>query len=149
MKVIFIKDSKGIGRKDEIKDQPDGYARNFLIPKGYAIPATPEAIKKVERAQNEVRVEKEVQTSLFKKNIESVNGVGVTISAMVNEKGHLFKAIHAKDIVEALKKEHRIIMSEEFVKLADPIKETGTFTIKIEALGMSESITVNIVSNKK
>ena len=46
MKVIFIKDSKGIGKKDEIKDQPDGYARNFLIPKGYAVPATPEAIKK-------------------------------------------------------------------------------------------------------
>ena len=149
MKVIFIKDVKGIGRKNEIKDQPDGYARNFLIPKGIAIPATPEGIKKVERAQNEIRVEREVQTDLFKKNIQSVNGTNVTIRAKTNDHGSLFKAIHAKDIAAALKKDHHIIIDENFIKLPSEIKQNGTFTIYIEAMGLKEPITLEVVSDKK
>jgi large subunit ribosomal protein L9 len=145
MKVIFIKDLKGVGYKNDIKDQPDGYARNFLLPKGFAVPATAEAVKKVERAQNEIRVEKEVQSDLFKRNLEAINGAGITIKVKTNEKGHLFKAIHAKDIADALKKDLRIIISEEYIKVVEPIKETGTFAIGVEALGMKESITVHIV----
>ena len=145
MKVIFIKDLKNVGRKDDIKDQPDGYARNFLISKGYAIPATPEAIKKIERAANEIRVVKEVQTDLFKKNIKAMNGVGVTISAKTNEQGSLFKAIHAKDIAAALKKNNHISIDEVFIKLPEPIKQNGTFTIYVEAMGMKEPITVNVI----
>ncbi len=145
MKVIFIKDLKGVGYKNDIKDQPDGYARNFLIPKGFAVPATADAIKKVERAQNEIRVEKEVQTDLFKRNLQAIDGTGITISVKANEHGSLFKAIHAKDIAAALKKDHRIIIAEEFIKIHEPIKQTGTFSVGIEALGMKESITVNII----
>jgi len=149
MKIIFLKDVPKVARKNDVKDMPDGYVRNFLLPKGVAIPATPEALQKLERAQNEIRVEREVQTNLFKKNIQAVSGVGVTISVMTNEKGHLFKAIHVKDIVEVLKKEHRISMAEEFVRLPEPIKQAGTFTVMIEALGMKEPITVNVVSSGK
>ena len=149
MKVIFIKDLKNVGYKNDIKDQPDGYARNFLLTKGYVIPATPEAIKKIERAQNEIRVEREVQTDLFKKNIRSVGGVGITISAKTNEHGSLFKAIHAKDITAALKKEHHIIIDEEFIRVPEPIKQNGTFTIYVEAMGLKEPITVNVISDKK
>ncbi len=149
MKVIFIKDLKNVGRKDDIKDQPDGYVRNFLIPKGFVVPATPEAIKKIERAHNEIRVVREVQTDLFKKNIQAVNGVGVTIKAKTNEHGNLFKAIHAKDIADALKKDHRIVIAEEFIKIEEQIKQTGTFTIFVEAMGMREPITVNVASDGK
>ena len=147
MKVIFIKDLKGVGRKDDIKDQPDGYARNFLLPKGYVIPATTEAVKKVERAANEVRVEREIQTDLFKKNLQAIDGTGVSISVKTNDQGNLFKAIHAKDIVDALKKDHRIIIAEEFIRIAEPIKKTGTYTVGVEALGMKESITVQIIKS--
>lgn len=146
MKVIFIKDVKGIGRKNEIKDQPDGYARNFLIPKGIAIAATPDGIKKVERAQNEIRVEKEVQTDLFKKNIQSVNGTNVVIKAKANGQGSLFKAIHERDIVATLKKNHHIIIEESLVKIPEQIKQTGVFTVYVEAMGLKESIKVEIVA---
>ncbi len=146
MKVIFIKDVKGIGRKNEIKDQPDGYARNFLIPKGIAIAATPDGIKKVERAQNEIRVEKEVQTDLFKKNIQSVNGTNVVIKAKANGQGSLFKAIHERDIVATLKKNHHIIIEESLIKIPEQIKQTGVFTVYVEAMGLKESIKVEIVA---
>ncbi len=149
MKVVFIKDLKGVGYKNDIKDQPDGYARNHLIPKGYAIPATAEAIKKVERGANEIRVEKEIQSDLFKRNLEAINGAGVTLKVAANDKGHLFKAIHAKDIADALKKDLRIIISEQYIKIPEPIKQTGEFKIAVEALGMKESIMVNIISDKK
>ncbi len=148
MKIIFIKDLKGVGRKDDIKDQPDGYVRNFLLPKGFAIIATPEAIKKLERKHSEIRVSREVQTDLFKKNLESVAGVGVTLKVKTNEKGHLFKAVHQKDIALALKKDHQITIDADIIKLPEQIKQTGTFTIYAEAMGMKEPITLNVVSEK-
>ncbi len=145
MKVIFIKKVPKVGNINDIKEQPDGYVRNFLLPKGYAVIATPEAVKKLERSQNEVRVVREVQTDLFKKNLRAVAGVGVTITAKTNEQGSLFKAIHAKDIAEALKKQHQIHMAEEFINLTEPIKHNGNFSVSIEAMGLKENINVEIV----
>jgi large subunit ribosomal protein L9 len=145
MKVIFIKKVPKVGNINDIKEQPDGYVRNFLIPKGFAILATPEAVKKLERAQSEVRVVKEIQTDLFQKNIRSVAGVAVTIKAMVNAQGNLFKAIHAKDIAVVLKKNHQITIAEEYIKLHEPIKHVGTFTVGVEAMGIKESISVEVV----
>ena len=148
MKVIFIKNVPKVGKIDEIKDQPDGYVRNFLLPKGYAILATPDAVRKLEQKQSEIRVGREVQSDLFKKNIRSVAGVGVTIAAKTNQQGSLFQAIHAKDIALALKKEHHIMIDEEFIKLKEPIKQNGTFTVFVEALGMKEEIVVNVINQK-
>ncbi len=145
MKVIFIKKVPKVGNINEIKEQPDGYVRNFLLPKGYAIIATPEAIKKLERAQSEIRIEKEVQTDLFKKNLQAIQGAGVTIMASANTQGSLFKAIHPKDIMEALKKQNRIIIAEEYIRMREPIKHLGDYSVSIEALGVKESITVTVV----
>ena len=148
MKVIFIKNVAKVGKINEIKDQPDGYVRNFLIPKGFAILATPEAVKKLQNAQSEVKVGREVQSDLFKKNLRSVAGVGVTLNVKTNEKGSLFQSIHTRDIAEALKKQHHITIDEQFIKLSEPIKKTGTFNIKVEAMGMTEEIIVNITATK-
>ncbi|MBP6884355.1 MAG: 50S ribosomal protein L9 [Candidatus Pacebacteria bacterium] len=145
MKVIFIKKVPKVGNIGEVKDQPDGYVRNFLLPKGLAIVATPQEIKKLEQSRNEIRVEKEIQGDLFKKNLMAIKGVDITIPVKTNDKGSLFKAIHESDIALALKKQCHITISPEFIKLPAPIKQNGTFNIKIEALGMSEVITVQII----
>ena len=146
MKVIFIKKVPKVGNINEIKEQPDGYVRNFLLPKGFAIIATPEAIKKLEQSQAQIRVGREVQSDLFRKNLSAVSGVGVTIAVKTNAQGSLFKALHAKDIAEALKKQHHIVISEEFIKLSEPIKQNGNFSVSIEALGMKESINVEVIA---
>jgi large subunit ribosomal protein L9 len=148
MKVIFTKNVPRVGKIGEIKDQPDGYVRNFLLPKGFAIIATPEAMQKLERERSEIKVERDVQLDLFKKNLLSIKGVGVTIIAKTNEKGSLFKAIHERDIVEALKKQCHITIAPEFIKLPIPIKQNGTFNVQIEALGITESIVVNIIAHE-
>ncbi len=144
MKVIFVKNVLKIGKIDEIKEQPDGYVRNFLLPKGLAVLATPEAVRKLEERRSQVRVSKEVRTDLLRKNIAAIEGARVTIRAKANDKGHLFQAIHAKDIVAALAKEHKAMVGEEYVKLAMPIKEVGEHAARIEALGVSETITVDV-----
>ncbi len=145
MKVIFIKNVPKVAKIGDIKDQPDGYVRNFLLPKKFAILATPEAIKKIEQAQNQIRVVKEVQTDLFKKNLKAVDGMAVTLVVKTNTQGSLFKAIHEKDITNALKKEHQVIISEEYVHMDSPIKHTGTFPVIVEAMGIRETIMVNVI----
>jgi large subunit ribosomal protein L9 len=148
MKVIFVKNLPKVAKINEIKDQPDGYVRNFLIPQGYAVIATPQAIQKLERSLSEVKVMKEIEKDLFKKNLKAVDGVGVTITANANDNGHLFSSVQAKDIIEALKKQHHIMMAPEYIVLPEPIKQLGTFSVSIEALGMKEAITVNVVAGK-
>ena len=145
MKVIFIKNVPHVGKINDIKDQPDGYVRNFLLPKKFAVLATPDAIKKLERTLSEVRIGKEVQTDLFKKNLKAVDGMTVTIKAKTNGQGSLFKAIHEKDITEALRKEHQVRIAEEYVHIPTPIKSNGTFAVTIEAMGIKETITVNVI----
>ncbi|MEI6316658.1 MAG: 50S ribosomal protein L9 [bacterium] len=145
MKVIFIKNVPRVGKIDEIKEQPDGYVRNFLLPKKLAILATPEAIKKLEHSKSQIKVGREVQTDLFKKNLQAVDGMTVTIKAKTNDQGSLFKAIHEKDITDALKKEYQVIIAPEYVHIHSPIKQNGTFPVIIEAMGIKETITVNVI----
>lgn len=143
MKIIFTKDVPKVGRRNEVKDMPDGYVRNFLLPKGVAILATPEALKKLTRAQEEVRVEREIQEDLLKKNLDHVAGTELTITSKANDKGHLFKAIHEKDIASALKKIH-VVIDPKFLKLSAPIKEIGEHKVIVDALGKKETISVTV-----
>lgn len=145
MKVIFLKNVPKIGKIDEIKDLPDGYVRNFLLPQKLAVLATPETIKRLELSKSKIRVEKEVQKDLFKKNLQAVDGMHVVIKAKTNDKGSLFQAIHAKDIAQALKKEHQVIISEEYFHLPEPIKHNGIYVVTVEAMGIKENITVEII----
>jgi large subunit ribosomal protein L9 len=80
-----------------------------------------------------------VQTDLLMKNLEEIKGKIITIKGKANEKGSLFKAIHKKEIVEAMKREHNADISEEFIVLEKPIKEVGEFEIPIEIKGQKSS----------
>ena len=147
MKVILLKNVPKIGKKDEIKDLPDGYVRNFLLPQKLALIATNEVVKNVERAQNEIRVGREIQSDLFKKNLRSVNGIGLTIYAKANGEGSLYKAVGPKDVAAALKKDHKIVMEENLIHM-EPAKHVGTYKASVQALGMKEEIEVTIVGEK-
>lgn len=135
MKVIFLQNVSRVGKKDDIKEISDGYAVNFLFPRKLAEPATPTSIAKLTLKQNEIVVEREVQESLLLKNLEELKGKTVTITAKADEKGHLFKGINKKEIVEVMSKEHQAQISEEFLILEKPIKELGEFDIPIKIKG--------------
>lgn len=145
MKVILLKNVPKIGKMNEIKDLPDGYVRNFIIPQKLGIIATPDAVNKLQHAQSEAKVGREIQSDLFKKNLRSVHGVGVTIAAKTNAEGHLYKAVGPKDIAAALKSEHHIVIEEKYIHV-DPIKQTGTYTARVEALDVKEQIEVIVTA---
>lgn len=146
MKVIFLKDVPRVGKKHEIKEVNDGYAQNFLLPRGLAERATDKAIANLETRQKELKVQKEVQEELLQKNLDEIKDKVITLSGKANEKGSLFSAIHKKEILEAMKKEHRAEINEEFIILEKPIKEIGEFDIPIQIKGKKSSFKLLVKS---
>jgi len=147
MKVIFLKDVPRVGKRHDVKDVNDGYALNFLFPRRLAEMATPNAVTRLENRKNEVMIEKEMQEDLLLKNLESIKNKVVTISAKADEKGHLFSGIHEKEIVEAMRGEHRSEISEDVIELEKPIKEVGEFNISINVKGKKSSFRLIVEKN--
>ncbi len=149
MKVILKKDIPKIGKRGDIKEMNDGYARNFLIPHSLAEAATPEAVANLEKIQKIARIEKEVERDLLLKNLKQLTGVTVTLDRNANEQGHLFSGIHPNDIIESLRKEHRIEILPEHLIIEKPIKELGTFTVNVLVGDAKALFTVEVRNEKK
>jgi large subunit ribosomal protein L9 len=130
MKIILLVDVKTLGKKNEIKEVSDGYARNFLFPRKLAQMATPELVKKTE-AQEKQRAEKESEETGKKKRLaESLQGRKFTLKAK-DKKGKLFGSITAKQISEKLA-ENGFVIWEKCLNISKPIKELGEHKIKID-----------------
>ena len=139
MKVIFLKDVPRVGKKHDIKEVNDGYAMNFLLARKLAEPATEKNIKELETRMKEITIEREVQEDLLMKNLEEIKNKVITIKGKANEQGHLFSAIHKKEIVEMMKSEQHADIDEDFIILEKPIKEIGEFEIPISVKGKKSS----------
>lgn len=144
MKVIFLKDVPRVGKKHDIKEINNGYAMNFLLPKKLAEIATPRNISELERRKKEIVIEREIQEELLFKNLEEIKNKIITIKGKANEKGSLFSAIHKKEIIEKMKKENNIEISDECIILEKPIKKTGEFEIPIEIKGKKSSFKLKV-----
>lgn len=131
MKLILLKDVKGLGKAGDLVNAKDGYARNFLLPKGDAVEATPANLKKwkEEQALKAEKKEQEYNEALeLKKKIESIT---VNIQGKAGEGGRLFGSITSKDIADALKKQHKISIDRRKIELKDNIKSLGTTQVDV------------------
>ncbi len=135
MKVIILKDIKGIGRTHDTIETSDGHALNYLIPKKLAIPATPSAVKEAELRRKKTTDRTALDTALLAQNIAALAEARIVIKAKANEKGHLYDAVKESEIRAAAKEQAHIDLSEDAIKLPKPIKEVGTFTIPVAAAG--------------
>lgn len=144
MKVIILKDTKKVGKKDEVKDFPDGYALNFLIPQKIAERATPQALAALESKKSKIRVEKEIGESLLEKNLRDLKNVTLTIKEKANDKGHLFSGITAEIISEKLKTESKVDIGPDMIILPHHIKEVGEHQIEVAIHGKKSSFTLII-----
>ena len=132
MKIVFLKDVEGSGRIGEIKNVADGYARNFLLPKGLAAPATPEAIRKAEaRAAAEAKRQEQLD-EVARSLAERMVGITVTMVVKAGSKGRLFGSVTQADIAEEVGKQLGQEIDRHQVLLAEPIKETGEYEIPIQ-----------------
>ncbi|MCU0660363.1 MAG: 50S ribosomal protein L9 [Candidatus Pacebacteria bacterium] len=145
MKIVFLKDVPKIGRRHEIKEVNDGYAINFLFPKGLAEPATPRRIAQVEKVKQNIRVEKEIKDDLLTKHMLALKDVTLRMVAKTNENGHLFSGIKAEDLSKELAKQ-QITLPPEAIVLARPIKELGEHIISVEMKNKKSQFTLVIQS---
>lgn len=148
MKVIFLQTIKGKAKKDEIKEVNEGYANNFLFPKKLATPATPNALGELQKRLDTIRVEREVQDDLLLKNLAQIKDIEVTISVKANEKGSLFSSIGPKEIIEALFKQKKVSISEEFIVLPKHIKEVGESMISVSIKGKKAEFKLIVIKSK-
>jgi len=147
MKVIFLQDVSRVGKKYDTKEVNDGYAMNFLLPRKLAVTATPKAVAELEIRKKEIVLKREVQENLLLKNLEAIKGKVVTIKGKANDKGHLFSAIHKKEIIEEMKKQLNAEISEEFIILEKPIKEIGECEIPISIKDKNSSFKLIVEEN--
>lgn len=132
MKVIFIKDLKGQGKAGEQKNISDGYAKNFLIPKGYAIEATASNLNdlKGKKQSEEFKKEKEIEfANELKNKLESIT---VNLTAKGGESDRIFGSVTSKDISNKLKSEFSIEIDKKKMVLPDGIKSFGTTVVDIK-----------------
>lgn len=130
MKIILLQDTENIGKKYEIKEVKDGYARNFLIPKNFAKPATKQNLQWLKR-QKEI-IEKEVEEDLKKAQeiASKIDGMEVNIMVKVGSEGQLFESINNIKIAEKLKEMGFNVKKSQII-LPKPVKEIGEFPIKL------------------
>lgn len=139
MRVIFLKDVPRVGKRHEVKEVNNGYAMNFLVPNKLAIIATPQEIANLEIKKKTIEIEREVQTDLLLRNLEEIKNKVLHMSGKTDDKGHLFSGIRPRDIVDAMKTEHRADINEGAIKLEKPIKEIGEYEIPVEIKGNKSS----------
>lgn len=132
MKVIFLKDVKGKGKKGEVKNVADGYAQNFLLKQGLAVEANTTAVstlnaqkkKEEKRAQEELEEAKQLKETLEKLTVE--------LAAKSGEGGRLFGSITSKQIAEELNKKHQIKLDKRKIELADAIRSLGYTKVPVK-----------------
>lgn len=146
MRVIFLKDVGGAGRGGEVKDVADGYALNFLIPRGLAKQATKDALEAHTRVQAEIAAQKAKDEETLKATIQALRGTGIELKIRATEKGGLFKTVGPKEIVDALKQQKSIAVPRDAVHPLEPIKTIGDHVVKISALGAESEIILKIVA---
>ena len=148
MKIILIKDVEGLGVEGDLVDAKIGYARNYLIPKGVAIEATPGNMRKWESQQVEraERKEKEEEEALKLKG--KIEEEAINIEGKSGEGGRLFGSITSTDIAEALKAQQNIDIDKRRIELKDNIKTLGTTEVSIRVYPeIVATLRVNVKEN--
>jgi large subunit ribosomal protein L9 len=131
MKVVLLKDIEKLGKKYEVKEVADGYAKNFLFPQGLAKQATEKTLKWLEM-QKEIEEKKaEEELKKIEKEVARIDGMEVLIPVKLGEKGQLFEKVNAQKVSEELKKSGFNIKKGQ-IELEKPIEEIGEFPVKIK-----------------
>ena len=145
MKVILLQDVKGKGKKGQMLEVSDGYARNFMLPKKIAIEATPDAINTMrmnDKAAAEKAAKERAEALEISKKLRELT---VTVTAKGGGAGKLFGSVTNQEIADALKAATGITLDKRKIVIADPIKNVGTYTVTCK-LGyeISAPLTVKI-----
>ena len=130
MKVILLKDIKGTGKKDQIIDASDGYARNFLFPKGLAREANATNLNAIENAKSAQKHREDVERAKAEEIRKEISGKVIRITARGAEGGKLYGSVTAQEIADALNKQYGVKVEKRKIDVAN-IRNAGDFTVNV------------------
>lgn len=146
MQVILNQDVKGQGKKGQMVNVSDGYARNYLLPKGLAKEATKSNINVMKGKAESLEYKIKTETEEAQKIAETMKTIEVVLTAKAGDNGKLFGSITSKDIVEALKMQHHIKIDKKKLVMSD-IKKLGVTEVPVKLYtGVSGTLKVNVKS---
>ena len=130
MKVILLKDIKGTGKKDQIIEASDGYARNFLFPKGLAREANATNLNAIENAKSAQKHREDVERAKAEEIRKEISGKVILITARGAEGGKLYGSVTAQEIADALNKQYGVKVEKRRIDVAN-IRNAGDFTVNV------------------
>lgn len=144
MKVVLKADVKGLGKKGELVNVSDGYARNFLFPRKLAAEANAQAMSELKNKEDAEKYRIATETAAAKKSADEINGKTLRITAKAGQGGKLFGSVTSKEIAEKLKKEYNITVDKRKITM-DDIKTFGTYQAEIKLYtGISATVFVMV-----
>ena len=145
MQVILNQDVKGTGKKGDLVNVSDGFARNFLFPKNLAKPATKENINVMKGQQESREYRKKVELEEANETAKKLSEIKVALKAKAGENGKLFGSITSKDVSEALTQQHHIKIDKKKFVMNDGIKSLGTTEVEIKVYtGVNAKLKVEV-----
>ena len=147
MKVILLEDIKGVGKKDQIINASDGYARNFLLPKKKAVEANNENLAKLKAKNDSKAYKKEMDIKEAKELAERIKSISLKIQVKAGENGKIFGGVTSKEIAESLKSDYSIEIDKKKIMLSETIKNVGHFFVEIKLYeGIIAKLNLNVLS---
>ncbi len=145
MKVIFVQDVKGSGKKGEVKNVADGYARNMLIPKGYAVEANSANMSKLQGQQSSAQHKIDLEIQAAKESAAKLKGKRIAITAKAGSNGRLFGSVTAGNIADAISEQIGVKIDKKKVVLSADIKNFGSYNAVVKLYnGISEKIDIDV-----
>ena len=130
MKVIFQQDVRGQGKKGEMKEVSDGYARNYLLPRNLAVEANKDNLNTLALKEKAKKAQEAKEKAAAMENAQRLKDIVTTIRAKAGANGKLFGAVTSQEIAEALKEQHGIEVEKNKLVQGDPIKAFGSYEVK-------------------
>ncbi len=147
MKVILLSDIKGVGKKDQVIEASDGYARNFLFPKKLAVEANNANMSKLKAKQESKQFRKDNEKREAEELARKLKGIMLKIRVKAGENGKIFGGVTSKEISEGLKREYNIEIDKKKINLTDTVKTLGTILVDIRLYeGVIGNLKVDIIS---
>ena len=150
MKVVLLQDIKGTGKKGELANVSDGYARNFLFPRKLAREADAHAMNELKNSEESKKFKIETETAQAKANADKLNGQTLTMIGKAGKGGKLFGSVTSKEIAAELKKKYGIDVDKRKVVLDTDIKNFGTYNVEVKLYtGVSAKLKVMVTDNQE
>lgn len=147
MKVILKQDIKGVGKKDEVVNASDGYARNFLLPKNMAVEANAENMSKLKAKQDSKAFKKSQEKEEALKIADKLSKILLKVPVKAGENGKIFGGVSAKEIAELLESSYKITVDKKKIELKEPIKTLGERKISIKLFeGVVGTLRLDVIS---